>query len=172
MIASLGLMIVFMIFVLPAQAEEAASQSEAEQSPDTSFYYSPEDLYQMAGEYGETGRQSYIHARWTFDLIFPLVYTTFLAVGISWFSQRLNNWPEILNLANLLPILGGLFDLLENIAVTLVFSTYPTWLYAALVSASIFTPIKWVLVSSSFLPYFIFGSAWLVRNLRSLLIRK
>ncbi len=163
MIASLALMIGFMVFVLPDQARKSAMETGSERSPDTSFYYTPDDLYQMAEEYGETGRKAYIHARWTFDLVFPLVYTSFLAIGISWFIQRLPGWGEIWKWANLVPLLGGIIDLLENTAASLAFSTFPNRLHAALVSASVLTPIKWVLVSASFIPYFLFGVAWLVR---------
>ena len=167
MIASLLLMIGFMIFVLPAQAADAVQESGSEHSPDTSFFYTPEDLYKMAEEYGANGRQAYIQARWTFDLVFPLVYTCFLAVGISWFMQRLTGWADTLKLANLLPILGGLFDLLENSATTLAMSRYPARPLILLSAASIFTPIKWVLVSASFIPYFIFGFAWFIQRIQS-----
>lgn len=167
MLASLLLMIGFMIFVLPAQAADAALESGSERSPDTSLYYSPEDLYQMAEEYGENGRQAYIQARWTFDLVFPLVYTCFLAVGISWFSQRLTGWADTWKLANLLPVLGGFFDLLENSATTLAMARFPARWPFVLSAASVLTPIKWVLVSASFLPYFVFGVAWLIQQIRS-----
>ena len=167
MIASLLLMIGFMIFVLPAQAADAVQESGSERSPDTSFFYTPEDLYQMAEDYGTNGRRAYIQARWTFDLIFPLVYTCFLAVGISWFIQRLAGWADTLKLTNLLPLLGGLFDLLENSAATLAMSRYPGKPLILLNAASIFTPIKWVLVSMSFIPYFVFGFAWIIQRLQS-----
>lgn len=167
MVASLLLMVLFMIFVLPAQAEGSAQASGSERSPDTSLFYSPEALYQMAEEYGPGGRQAYIQARWTFDLVFPLVYTSFLAVGISWFSQRLAGWKDIRMRANLLPLLGGLFDLLENTASSLVMAVYPAKIPIIPVAASFFTPVKWVLVGGSFLPYFIFGSAWLIQKLAS-----
>ena len=167
MIASLLLMIGFMIFVLPAQAADAVSESGSERSPDTSFFYTPEDLYKMAEEYGANGRQAYIQARWTFDLIFPLVYTCFLAFGISWFIQRLTGWADTWKLTNILPLLGGLFDLLENSAATLAMSRYPAQPLILLNAASIFTPIKWVLVSASFIPYFIFGFAWLIQRFQS-----
>jgi hypothetical protein len=167
MITSLLVMVFFMIFVLPAQAADSANEIGSERSPDTSFFYTPEELYQMAEEYGIIGRQAYIHARWTFDLVFPLIYTSFLTVGISWFIQRLSGWRDIWKLTNLLPVIGGLFDLLENSAVTLAMSLYPVKARIPLFSASLFTPIKWALVSVSFIPYFLFGFAWLVQRIQT-----
>lgn len=166
MIISLLVMVGFMIFVLPAQASDAASESGSERSPDTSFLYSPDDLYQMAEDYGENGRRAYIRARWTFDLVFPLVYTAFLTFGISWFVQRLSGWGEAWKLTALLPLLGGIFDLLENSATSLAMAAYPARPGWILLSASIFTPVKWVFVSASFIPYFIFALAWLVQKIQ------
>jgi hypothetical protein len=88
-------------------------------------------------------------------------------VGISWFSHRITGWHEIWKLTNLLPVLGGIFDLLENTATSLAMSLYPAKVQVVLVSASLFTPVKWVLVSLSFLPYFIFGIVWLIQRIRA-----
>jgi len=167
MIASLLLMAGFLILVLPAQAAVSFPESGSERSPDTTFYYTPEALYQMAEEYGAKGRQAYIQTRWTFDLVFPLVYTCFLAVGISWFVQRLNGWADAWKLTNLIPVLGGSFDLLENSAATLAMSSFPAKPQILLSAASLFTPIKWVLVGASFIPYFVFVLAWLIRQIQS-----
>jgi len=71
-------------FVLPQQAERAESVSQGAGSPDTSFFYSSTDLYNMAETYGAEGRTAYVCARFTFDLIFPLTYLFFLATSISW----------------------------------------------------------------------------------------
>jgi len=166
MLASLLVMVCFMVFVLPAQAARSTREIGAENSPDMSLYYSPEELHQMAEEYGEAGRQAYIRSRWTFDLVFPLVYTAFLVSGISWFSQRLTHWGATWKLTNLLPLWGGIFDLLENTATSLVMALYPAKSSILLISASLFTPIKWALVSVSFFPYLILGTTWLVQKVR------
>ena len=71
----LGLVVfvLFMIFILPQQAQKAEAYSGGT-SPDTSYIYSARDLYQMADDYGPEGRAAYIHARFTFDLIYTLAY--------------------------------------------------------------------------------------------------
>ena len=61
-------------------------------------------------------------------------------------------------------VLGGLFDLLENSASTLAMSLYPAKARIPLIAASVFTPIKWALVSASFIPYLLFGAAWLIQQ--------
>lgn len=78
------LFIPFIVFVLPGQASSAKVNTGIDKSPDMSFLYSADDLYQIAQVYGEQGRASYIKVRFTFDLIWPLVYMAFLTTTISW----------------------------------------------------------------------------------------
>ena len=154
MMLTLVIMVLFMIFVLPSQAASAEENAGGSISPDTSFFYGSEELIQAAKEYGEEGRQAYIQARWTFDLVFPLVYISFLVAGISWFYQNLENSIEWIGFTNLLPLAAGLFDYLENIGASLVMALYPTQLSGLALVTSIFSGVKWLLIGASFLAYF------------------
>ena len=142
---------VFTAVVLPMQSEQAASTSGDAGSPDTSFFYSADDLYEMAEAYGEAGRNAYIRARFTFDVIWPLVYTLFLATTISWaFRKTLgpqSGWRKL----NLAPLLGALFDYLENISAALVMYRYPLQTPVVDSLASVFTMLKWIFISGSFI---------------------
>jgi len=169
MILTLAVMVLFMITVLPNQAASAEHTTGSHQSPDTSFFYSPGDLLQMADEYGEKGREAYIRSRWTFDLLFPLVYVSFMAVGISWFIQHLNYPPDWVGYANLLPILGGLFDYLENSGTSLLMSLYPDLVPGLPLFTSIISATKWLLVGGSFLIYFILAFVALYQWIRDLI---
>jgi hypothetical protein len=151
------LMVLFLILVLPSQSGKSLEDTGSSRSPDTAFFYTPEELYQIAQEYGQVGRQAYIKTRWTFDLIFPLVYTSFLAVGISWFYQHLSGWKEIWRYGNLVPILGGIFDYLENGAASWVMAIFPARLPGLAQLTVIFSLGKWILISLAFLIYIIFG---------------
>ncbi len=161
-LGTLGLMLLFTILVLPSQAEASLESTGSTSIPDTSLYYSPSDLYQIAENYGPEGRQAYIYSRWTFDLIFPLVYVSFLTIGLSWFSKQLITYSKIWNLVNLIPLLSGLLDYLENSATSLVMYLYPVrWTGAALL-ASLFSLLKWGTIVLSFIGYFYFGGAALI----------
>ena len=70
-LAALGIFLVFSAVVLPRQSALMDSYSGSLGSPDLSLTYSPGDLYNMAEGYGASGRDSYVRARFTFDLIFP-----------------------------------------------------------------------------------------------------
>jgi hypothetical protein len=146
----LVIFILFMILVLPNQASRAEADASGAGSPDMSFYYTAEDLYQMADGYGKEGRDAYIRARFTFDLIWPLVYAIFLSTGISWVFQRSFAVDSVWRRANIMPVIGALFDYLENISTSVVMARYPSSTAVLDKLAAVFTMLKWVFVIGSF----------------------
>ena len=56
-LAAVVVFVLFMVFVLPAQAAKADETAQGAGSPDTSFFYSPGALFDMAEAYGQDGRQ-------------------------------------------------------------------------------------------------------------------
>jgi hypothetical protein len=151
---SLSALIVFVLFsalVLPQQATSAEQETGSAESPDTSLFYSVDDLYRMAEAYGKEGRRAYVRARFTFDLVWPLVYLFFLVTAIGWvFNQAFvdeSAWQR----ANLAPVLGALCDYLENLSTSLVMLRYPDQTPVVDVLAPIFTALKWGFLGVSFL---------------------
>jgi hypothetical protein len=167
MLFTLAVMILFMITVLPGQAASAEQKTGSSSSPDTAFFYSATDLLQLAEEYGPEGRQAYIRSRWTFDLLFPLVYVSFLAAGISWFFRTMNALSSRFLTLNTLPVAAGIFDLLENSGTSLVMGFYPRQVPVVAWITPILSAIKWLLVGTSFLLYFLVAGAALYLWIRS-----
>jgi len=153
-LAGLVIFLVFMSAVLPQQSTKAEETSGGAGSPDTSFIYSVDDLYKMADAYGEEGRKAYIQARIRFDILFPLVYTVFLCTSLSWITQRTFPQHSRWQYANLAPVLGMAFDLLENTATSLVMGRYPAQTPVIDWLAPVFTLVKWIFVSGSFVLLF------------------
>ena len=148
--AALAVFVAFTGTVLPAQAARARAIFGSAGSPDTSFLYTAADLYRMAEAYGDAGRAAYIHARFTFDVIWPLVYTLFLVTAISWLFRKAlpaeSRWQRL----NLLPFLGMGFDFLENVGASLVMARYPAQTPVVDSLTPVFTLVKWVGVNGSF----------------------
>ena len=161
-IIGLVINLIFAGFVLPAQAAQAEVVSQGAGTPDLSFYYSVDDLYEMAETYGEEGRQAYIRARFTFDLLWPIVYTLFLATSLSWLFRCGFSPGSGWRMANLVPILGMIFDYLENSSTSLVMLRYPARTPLVDFLAPLFTAIKWVFVGGSFVLLLIGMAAWLI----------
>ncbi len=150
---TLSALIIFVLFsalVLPNQASKAEAETGDAGGPDTSLFYAPDDLYQWAKAYGAAGRAAYIRARFTFDVIWPLVYTLFLVTAISWVYSKAfragSRWQRL----NLMPILGAAFDLLENTSTSIVMGRYPDQTPLIDMLAPVFTLLKWVLIGTSF----------------------
>jgi hypothetical protein len=150
-LAALVVFLVFSVLVLPRQSAMMEAYSGDLGSPDLSFVYSPADLYTMAEGYGADGRDSYVRARFSFDLIFPVIYTLFLLTSISRVLSALFPSNSCWGLLNLMPIGGMALDLLENIAASIVISRYPLPAPFCALLAPIFTFFKWVFVGGSFL---------------------
>ncbi len=161
--------VIFLVFsglTLPIESRKAEAYSGGTGSADTTLFYSAQDLTKMAEGYGASGRQSYLRARWTFDLAFPLVYTFFLVTAISYFLGRIYPESAAFRLLNLVPLGAMVFDLLENTAVSLVMWRYPVPCPPGLLLAPVFTPVKWLLVVSSFLLLIYTVLLFLMRKLR------
>jgi hypothetical protein len=161
----LVIFLLFSVLVLPSQSSQTDSPNDEIGSPDLSFYYSTDQLYAMAETYGEDGRSEYIRARFTFDLIWPIVYGFFLSTAISWLFSKFNGNP-FYQAANLFPILGVLFDYLENLSTSLVMHRYPARTAVIDFLAPIFTSIKWIFVGGSFIVLMIGLIGWVLSVLR------
>ncbi len=149
-LVALVIFLLFSALVLPVQSSQAKATSGEAGSPDMSFFYSAGDLYRMAEAYGSQGRAAYVRARFTFDVTWPVVYTLFLSTAISWVYARAFPPASRWRLANLSPVLGALFDYLENLSTSLVMLRYPAQTAVVDRLAPVFTLIKWMFVSGSF----------------------
>ncbi len=149
-LTALVIFLAFSALVLPRQSANREINSQDVGTPDLSFTYSPDELYRMAEAYGEGGREAYVRARFTFDVVWPLVYTLFLSTAISWLNKRAFAAESLWQRANLAPVLGALFDFLENGSTSLVMLRYPVRTPVIDVLAPGFTMVKWILVTGSF----------------------
>ncbi len=142
--------LLFAITVLPAQNASATPAERAAGIPDLMFYYNADDLYRMAAAYGEEARVAFIRGHFTFDVIWPVIYTLFLIFAISRPASAVfpphSRWRR----ANLLPLAAALFDLLENTSTSLVMQQYPARLPLIAALAGFFTALKWLLVTLNF----------------------
>lgn len=144
----------FIGVVLPQEAQRAQEQTGGSRSPDTSFWYSAQDLAVMAESYGPEGRAYYVRSRFSFDLVWPAVYGLFLTASLSFLYRRLN-LPVPWRFVNLLPLVAVMLDLAENTAASLFMYFYPRLLPGAAAVAPWFTAGKWIVIGASFL--FLFG---------------
>jgi hypothetical protein len=149
-LAATAIFVAFVIVVLPVQAASSAAVSGVSETPDTLLTYSAAELYRLADALGKVGRTHYIGARYTFDVIWPVVYFAFLVTAISWLARRGFPATSRWQMANLLPVAAVTFDFLENLSASLVMARYPAPTPGVAEMAGVFTLLKWLNVGASF----------------------
>lgn len=144
--------IIFLLFtalVLPFISTYSTQIIGVADSPDTNFKFNLAKLYILVDSYGKDGRLYYVILRWTFDIVWPTVYTVFLVSSIAYLARETKCKFNIKPIY--LPVLAVLFDLLENINATIIMLLYPIKMdvFGYLLFAS--SILKWITIGLSFL---------------------
>ena len=137
---SVGLMVIFMVAILPHEAQRYASVSNQLPAPDTQVFYTADWLHQLARDLGEEGRMFYILSRLRFDIIWPLVFAFFFFSSIALLFHKSPFKKYLIAL----PVFALAFDYLENSFVSIVFWIYPTTIDILATLAALFTLFKWL----------------------------
>ena len=131
-------------YVMPVAAGILAFAANNSVLPiDLMFFYTPEEVFAMIDKYGEAGRSIYWKIELTADIIYPLAYTLFFSLLISWLFQRGFSSNHQIQKWNVIPVGGWLFDVLENAGIVSMLAVYPAkpaflaWL------TMIFGSLKW-----------------------------
>ena len=115
----------FNAVVLPAESAVLGETGPI----DLQFFYTPDKVYGMVEAYGPEVRAQYARFALTGDIAYPIVYTLFFALAISWLFRRGLPEDSRLHRLNVVPFGAGLFDLLENLAIVGMlndkFAAYP-----------------------------------------------
>jgi hypothetical protein len=80
----------------------------------------------MEATYGDSGRRVYFYNSLLFDIAYPVFYSLALATLLNFVLNRLLDDPSPWKKLSLLPLLGGLLDLLENLSFYALIAQYPT----------------------------------------------
>jgi hypothetical protein len=139
---------IFTATILPAEAIRGVEVGLT-QSIDTSILYSVDDLYTIISGYSREVRFAYIYQRFTFDLIWPLVYGAFIVVTTAYLLVKIK--VKRINSLIYFPLAAVGLDFLENISVSILMFIYPLRINALALLASIFTTLKWITLSYSFI---------------------
>jgi hypothetical protein len=122
-----------------------------EQPMDLQFFSTPAKLFAMVASYGEFGRPFYRNVELTVDILYPIIYMLAYGLLLSWLFQRAFKPDSKMQKWNVMPIGMWLFDLLENLGIVTLLSTFPAQLTAAAWLTTIFTMVKWMFAAASML---------------------
>jgi len=109
---------------------------------DLRFSYTREILMQSFDTIGEEGRQLYFISSLVIDTIYPLLYVS-LFLGAYYKLFRENSFIFIF------PLASGLFDILENIQISLLLLNFPIVSSQNIFYSSTSTSIKWAMIGIS-----------------------
>ena len=116
-----------MFYIMPIAAGIMAFAANNSVLPlDLMFLFTPDQAFEMMDKYGEAGRSIYLRIELTADIIYPMIYTSFFGLLISWLFQRAFKPESKMQKWNVMPVGAWLFDMLENSGIVSMLLTYPS----------------------------------------------
>lgn len=128
--------------IMPLAKRDIQHISQGALPLDLSLWYSPKTALQTLGSYGESGRHLYRFIQLTADVVYPVVYTIFFCLLLSWVCQKtVRRYPSWWLF---FPLIILFFDLLENACIVAMLTIYPQFFpWVAAVSGAA-TLLKWI----------------------------
>lgn len=128
--------------------------------------YSYEHATSLLEELGSEGRQIYLTRQLPLDFIYPGLFAASYTLLLLWlFRKGFNENAKIFYLA-LTPVLGGLFDYLENICIIVMLNTFPSTSVTLVSISSAFTLLKGIFTTIFFILLFVGIGAALQKKLK------
>lgn len=155
--------VLFMGVILPRIQASLEALSGGVGPIDLRFFSTPAQVNAMIEAYGEAGRASYRLVELTADILYPIVYTFFFALLLSWLLQRAFASGSSARRLNLVPVGAWLFDLLENLGIVALLSIYPNTSGLLAWATILFTVVKWVFAFAT-LVLILFALVLAIRN--------
>lgn len=153
----------FNAVILPNQQAKIEAASGGVGPIDLQLFYTPEKVYSMVAAYGEAGRASYRTFELTGDIVYPIVYTLFFALLVTWLFQRGFSRDSRMQSLNVVPLGAWLFDLFENLGIVSMLSIYPSTPAVLAWITAIFTLVKWLFAGATIILILI-GLAMALKN--------
>ncbi len=146
-LAGLALDLLFNILVMPWGAETFNDLSGHKvEVLDLKFSYSPETARAIIGAYSEAARSFAIKFGLIADTIYPLAYTFFFTITLSWILKSLSAYNIKVKHLHLFPLLILLLDYCENIGIASLMASYPNFSDLQVYITSFLTSLKWGMV--------------------------
>jgi hypothetical protein len=110
---------------------------------DWMFFYTPAKAFEMLDKYGQAGRSVYLKIELTAGIIYPIIYTLFFGLLMSWLFHRAYSSDSNMRRWNVVPLGAWFFDLLENIIIVALLAIYPSKPVALAWLAMLIGLVKW-----------------------------
>ncbi len=121
---------------------------------------------------GQEGRDLYLYKQIPVDLIFPWLYVPTLCLLMAWLLKKVNLLDRSWFYLCTLPIIGGIFDLLENLNVAYLLIHEQPLTSGRVALASWCTQLKWLFLTLAGLAILMLLFVWMVRLYRRASVAK
>ena len=136
--------IFFNAVIMPGQQAKIEAGSGGVGPIDLQLFYTPEKVYGMIEAYSPEVRTSYRLFEMTGDILYPIVYTLFFSLTITWLFQRGFASNSNMQKYNVVPFGALVIDLLENTGIITMLSVYPSTPALLAWASAVFTLVKWL----------------------------
>jgi len=108
---------------------------------DLTAHYTPEQAYSLLDNYGAQARNYYLYFMEPLDVFVPAIMGLILSVSATLIYKRIIKEKHLIFI-QIVPLMGWLFDYLENIGVITMLINYPARLFSVARVTNIFTNAK------------------------------
>ncbi len=145
----LGLLFLFfMAYLFPLyQVEVNDIAGKPVQSLDTRFSYAKNDVLQLFEAVKVEGREKMEFISGVVDMIYPLIYGIFFFLLTTKVTDSFSN--KKLRIIRFLPLIGMLFDYIENFSILNMLNAYPMISEKQVFISSSATSLKWIFLITS-----------------------
>jgi hypothetical protein len=129
--------------------------------------YSYDYAIELLDTLGETGRTVYLTQQLPVDFIYPGLFAISYSLLLTWLFAKSFDPQAWIYYLTLVPILGGLFDYLENIGIILMINTFSNVSPGLVTMSNIFTVLKSMFTTVFFILLMIGFVAWMISLFRN-----
>ena len=158
--------IFFNALVLPGAEAQIKAFSGGVGPLDLTLFPSATTIISAIAAYGEAGRVFYTNFEMTTDILYPIAYTFFFSLLITYLLQRAIGKDSKIQQLNVLPFGAWLFDLIENICIVILLSSFPVEKPLVAGVLTIANGIKWIFAGVSILAMLFAFGAWVVKKIK------
>ena len=168
-ILTMAVFSLMLLYTIPKVESFAPGMTLFDMSPSG---YSYQQAISLLESLGEVGRNVYLSQQLPADFVYPGLFAISYSLLLTWlFAKSFEPNSKIFFLV-LVPVLGGLFDYLENIGIVLMINAFPDISQELVGVASTFTLLKSAFTTGFYILLLVGIFSFIIRRIKSQNVNK
>ena len=168
-ILTMAVFSLMLLYTIPKVESFAPGMTLFDMSP---AGYSYQQAISLLEALGEVGRNVYLFQQLPADFVYPGLFAISYSLLLTWlFAKSFESNSKIFFLA-LVPVLGGLFDYLENIGIVLMINAFPDISQELVGVVSTFTLLKSAFTTGFYVLLLVGIFSFIIRRIKSQSVNK